>query len=76
MKTRGLSLLLLCVLTQVAIADEPITFRLWPDGPPAAMVPKSEATAKLIESYGGVRPDRVTDVTDPTITVFLPEKPR
>ncbi len=66
---------MLCVFAQVGIDDEPVTFKLWPDGPPTAMVPKSEATIKLIESYGGAQPGRVTDVGDPTVTVFLPEKP-
>lgn len=75
MKTNGLSLLMLSVLVEFAIGDEPITLRLWPDGPTTAMVPKSDATVKLIESYGGARPNRVTDVSDPTITVFRPEKP-
>lgn len=75
MKTSQLSLLLLCVLKSVAIADEPVTLKLWPDGPPTVMMPKSDATVKLIESYGGAGPNRVTDVSDPTITVFRPEKP-
>jgi hypothetical protein len=44
MKTSFLSLLILCVLTNGALAAEPITLKLWPDGPPTAMMPKSEAT--------------------------------
>lgn len=75
MKATVLSLCALCILTNVSVATEPITLKLWPDGPPTAMVPKSEATVKLIQSYGGVGPGRVSDVTDPTITVFRPEKP-
>ena len=75
MKTNLLSLLTLCVLAEGAVADEPITLKLWPDGPPTAMVPKSDATVKLIQSYGDGGPDRITDVSDPTITVFRPEKP-
>jgi acetyl esterase/lipase len=39
------------------------------------MAPKSEATAKLIQSYGGVTPTRVSEVSDPTITVYRPENP-
>ncbi len=35
-----------------AFGAEPITLKLWPEGPPTAMAPKSEATAKLIQSYG------------------------
>ena len=75
MKTNALSLLGLLLVADIAVAAEPITLKLWPDGPPTAMVAKSEATLKLIQSYGGVRPDRVSDVSDPTMTVFLPEKP-
>ncbi len=75
MKSNCLSLLMLCVLAEFAVADEPITLKLWPDGPPTALLPKSEGTEKLIESYGGVGPNRITDVSDPTITVYLPEKP-
>jgi len=75
MKISVLSLGVICTFAGLAVADEPITFPLWPDGPPTAMVPKSEATAKLIESYGGARPNRITDVSDPTITIFRPEKP-
>ena len=56
-------------------APELLTLKLWPDGPPSAMVPKSEATAKLIQSYGGTNATRLSDVTDPTITVYRPEKP-
>ena len=74
MKTNLLSLLMLCVLAEVAVAVEPITLKLWPDGPPTAMVPKSDATVKLIQSFGGAGPNRITDVSDPTITIFRPEK--
>ncbi|MEK6261262.1 MAG: hypothetical protein AABP62_21890 [Planctomycetota bacterium] len=59
----------------MAVAAEPITLKLWPDGPPTAMVPKSDATVKLIQSYGGVGPNRITDVSDPTIMIYRPEKP-
>lgn len=75
MKTTLLSLCVLFVLAELAIAAEPITLKLWPDGPPTAMVPKSDATVKLIQSYGGAGPSRITDVSDPTITIFRPEKP-
>jgi hypothetical protein len=42
-------------------AAEPITLKLWPDGPPSPMSPESEATAKLIESYVGVTVIRFAD---------------
>ncbi|NBR85942.1 MAG: alpha/beta hydrolase [Verrucomicrobia bacterium] len=58
-----------------AAAPEPLTLKLWPAGPPTAMKPKSKATAKLIQSYGGVTATRISDVSDPTITVFRPERP-
>jgi hypothetical protein len=75
MKTKVLNLVMLCVLVEGAVAVEPITLKLWPDGPPTVMAPKSDATVKLIQSYGGVGPNRISDVSDPTITVFRPEKP-
>lgn len=75
MKAHLQSLFVLCAVANVTVAVEPITLKLWPDGPPTAMVPKSEATAKLIQSYGGVGPNRISDVSDPTITIFRPEKP-
>jgi acetyl esterase/lipase len=65
----------LCLCAGIAAAAEPLTLKLWPDGPPTTMVPKSEATAKLIQSYGGATPTRLSDVTDPTITVYHPGKP-
>ena len=75
MKIHLLSLVIICVAAKWAVAAEPITLKLWPDGPPTAMVPKSEATVKLIQSYGGVGPNRISDVSDPTMTVYRPEKP-
>ena len=59
----------------LTIAATLITLQLWPDGPPSPLPPVSEATAKLIQSYGGATATRLTDITDPTITVYLPEKP-
>jgi hypothetical protein len=53
---------------------EPIIFKLWPDGVPSAMVPKSEATLKSQHS-SPPSPTRVTDVTDPTLAVYRPENP-
>ena len=66
---------LACTITSPCIAAEPVTLKLWPDGPPSAMAPKSEATMKQIQSFGGATLTRVTDVTEPTITIFRPEKP-
>ena len=58
-----------------APAVEPIVVELWPDGPPSAMQPKSEATETLFRSFGGPQPGRVTDVTNPTIRVWPSGKP-
>lgn len=70
-----LSFCFLCLGATSALSAEPITLRLWPDGTPTAMAPKSEATIKLIQSYGGIGPNSVSDVTDPTITIYRPQKP-
>lgn len=70
-------LLTLTVLAQAYAlqAAEPPTLKLWPEGTPSAMTPTSEATAKLIQSYGGATATRLTDISDPTITIYRPEKP-
>jgi acetyl esterase/lipase len=76
MKTTVITLCVLGVLRgATCAASEPITLKLWPAGPPSAMVPKSEATVKQIQSYGGLTATRISDVSDPTITVYRPEKP-
>jgi acetyl esterase/lipase len=72
---KHLALFLFLSISVCARAAEPVTLKLWPEGPPTQMAPKSEATKKLIKSYGGVTPTRVSDVTEPTITVYRPEKP-
>ena len=65
----------LCILCGPAsAAPERLTLKLWPDRPPTAMAPKSEATTKLIKSYGGTNATRISDVTDPTVTVYRPDK--
>ena len=75
-KRFGVFLALAAVLSGHAFAaPEPLTLPLWPDGPPSAMAPKSEATTKLIQSYGGPTATRLSDVTEPTVTVYRPEKP-
>ena len=58
-----------------AAVPEPLTLPVWPDGPPSPMPAKSEATAKLIQSYGGATATRLTDISEPTITVYRPENP-
>ena len=68
-------LALFATLAHSFAAPEPLTLPLWPDGVPSPMAPRSDATAKLIQSYGGPTPTRVTAVSEPTITVYRPEKP-
>ena len=58
----------------VVVSAEPFTLKLWPEGVPDQPVPVSEATKKLIASYG-TNPNRVTHVTNPEITIYRPEKP-
>lgn len=55
-------------------AAEPLTLPLFPEGAPGGLTPLSEATIKLRASYGN-SPTRVTDVSDPTITIYRAEKP-
>ena len=56
---------LLCAVTAPTFADEPQTLKVWPGEAPGASAPggTEQATGK-----------RVTGVTDPTLTVFRPEK--
>lgn len=66
---------LLFSLAHSFAAPAPLTLPLWPDGAPSPLPPKSEATAKLIQSYGGATPTRLTDIAEPTVTIYRPEKP-
>ncbi|CAN5909081.1 alpha/beta hydrolase [soil metagenome] len=65
--------LLFALFLPAALMAEEI--KLWPEGPPSPMPVKSEATVKTIQSYGGPTPTRLTDISDPTITIYKPEKP-
>lgn len=58
----------------LANAAEPLTLKLWPEGAPGKMPAISEATQKLIDS-GKPSPSRVSNVTDPDITLYKPENP-
>lgn len=73
--TKNILVLLLGMLSTFASSAEPVTMKLWEEGTPTKMGAKSEATAKLIQSYGGPTPNRITDVSEPTMTVYRPEKP-
>ena len=72
---RMILLLAMISLVYPSLAAEPETVKLWPEGTPSKMVPKSEATTKLIQSYGGVNPNRLSDITEPTMTIYRPAKP-
>lgn len=54
-------------------AAEPITLKLWPDGAPGQMLPHSKATEDFIRTKAGK--STITDIHEPTITVYRPEKP-
>ena len=75
MKTRVFLPIAAGLLSLSLSAAEPPTLKLWPEGPPGKRADVSEATRKLVKQCGGPGPNRVTDVTDPTMTVFNPEKP-
>jgi acetyl esterase/lipase len=71
---RILSLLTFAVTALALHAAEPIELKLWPKGAPEPAGFKSEAE-KVIPPKDEKDVKRVTNVTDPTITVFKPEKP-
>lgn len=54
-------------------AADPIELKLWPEGAPGTMVPHSKATDDFIRTKAGK--STITDIHDPTITVYRPEKP-
>ena len=55
-------------------AAEPITLKLWPNGAPEAAVFKMDAE-KEIPKKNDADVKRVTNVTEPTITIYKAEKP-
>jgi len=66
-------LLLLLVLPACLGAADPLELKLWPDGAPGQMLPHSKATEDFIRTKAGK--STITDIHDPTITIFRPEKP-
>lgn len=65
---------LLPLIALTAQAAEPVTLKLWPNGAPEPAGFKSEPEKELPrKNESDVK--RVTNVTEPTITVFKPEKP-
>lgn len=65
--------LLLLALTSLVSASEPLTLKLWPEGAPGKMLPHSKFTEDFIRTRAGK--STITDITDPTVTVYRPEKP-
>lgn len=61
-------------LVLTAHAAEPITLKLWPNGAPEPAGFKSEPEKEIVKK-NDADVKRVTNVTEPTITVFKPEKP-
>ncbi len=70
---RVLALILIALLAHASHAVDRETVKLWPEGAPGGLPNLSEATRKLRDSYGK-NVDRITDVTDPEITLYRPEK--
>jgi acetyl esterase/lipase len=64
----------LLAITSSLYAAEPLTLKLWPNGAPEAAGFKSDAE-KEIPKKNENDVKRVTNVTEPTITVYKPEKP-
>lgn len=63
---------LLCIALPLSAA-EPLTLKLWPEGAPGKMQPPAPATAEFIQKRAGK--STVTNISDPTIIVYRPEKP-
>lgn len=66
-------LLLLLIAATPCLAGAPEEIKLWPDGAPGQMQPHSKATEEFIRTKAGK--STITDITDPTITIYRPEKP-
>ncbi len=64
---------LLLALTSFVSAAEPLTLKLWPEGASGKMLPHSKFTEDFIRTKAGK--STVTDISDPTIIVYRPEKP-
>lgn len=65
-------LIFLLLATTLQAAD-PVTLKLWTDGAPGKMLPHSKFTEDFIRTRAGK--STVTDISDPTMVVYRPEKP-
>jgi len=64
----------LLLLTSIAcLAGAPEELRLWPQGAPGTMKPHSQATTEFLRTKAGK--STITDIHEPTITIYRPEKP-
>ena len=68
MKYRSHTLAFLSLAT-AAFAEEPIILKLWPEGAPGQMIIKPADPAQK------PNPNVVTNITEPTLTIYRPEKP-
>jgi acetyl esterase/lipase len=57
------------LVSSVAFAAEPTVIKLWPSGAPSQM------TTKPLPEPAAPNPSSLTNITDPTLTVYRPEKP-
>lgn len=71
---RFFGILVFCCAATGLLAAETFTVKLWPEGAPGKVVPLTDATKKLIASYG-TSPNRVSTVIEPELTVYRPAKP-
>ncbi|MES2596912.1 MAG: alpha/beta hydrolase [Verrucomicrobiota bacterium] len=69
---RTLSFALIALVSSLQAA-EPLEIKLWPEGAPGKMLPHSPATEDFIRTKSGK--STLTDIHEPTITVYRPEKP-
>jgi acetyl esterase/lipase len=69
---KGVKALLFCslaLLTTAAFAADPVTLKLWPEGVPGTI------TVKPPDPAAKPNPNVVTNITEPTLTIYQPEKP-
>ena len=64
------SLFATLIAVSTSFAAEPLTLKLWPEGPPGQMIIKPAA-----KDGKAPNPNVITNIMDPTITVYRPEKP-
>lgn len=74
MKPLPLILAIALVASPALRGAEPVTIKLWPTGAPEKPGVKIDAE-KEVPKKGPDDVKRVTNVTDPTITIYQPEKP-